>query len=108
MPKPKLPDKLRCGVVDFDFYQPNGDCHVTVRFAYDAKSPTTISVFLRDYDKNPYHIIDNRDGHYKACITHADEIVSLLQRKKPKTEFAKQRTKAQKPELKLVIHDASA
>lgn len=100
MPKPKIPDRLKCQVADFDFFNKSGEVDVTVRFCYEDNKPSTVSVFLRDYD-GVYHVIDNRDGRYKACMTHATEIVSLLQRKKPKSEFAKQRTKAQKPALKV-------
>jgi hypothetical protein len=105
VPKKTLPDNLRCVIVDFDFRQPkSAGIDVTVRFTYDRGKPELVVVFDVEAGEQ-IHIINNRDGRYKACITHAAEIVRLLQRKKPATEFAKQRTKAAaKPELKLV-HD---
>lgn len=45
--------------------------------------------------------IDNRDRRYKPCITHAWEVLRLALNQQNTSNFAKRRTKAMKPNLKV-------
>jgi hypothetical protein len=76
---------------------------VTIRFCHDeAGKHEIITIFVDDKENCEDFVIDNRDGKYKPCATHAREVFWLVARKPPKTEFAKQRLKKTKPELKVV------
>lgn len=45
--------------------------------------------------------VDNFDHRYKPCLTHAIELVKIALNKPTKSNFAKRRTKAMKPRLKV-------
>lgn len=45
--------------------------------------------------------VDNSDGSYKPCVTHATELLKLALQKTNTSNFAKRRAKAMKPKLKV-------
>ena len=96
---------MRISHVDFNFEGDEKSTIVaTVRFNYERGKPTTVIVFL--YDGTPGsprdHTYGNRKGALKACITHAREVLDRAVGKPAKTNFAKQRARADKPELRVV------
>lgn len=89
--------------VDFSF-QDSADFEslATVRFVHEEKGRHgVVMVFIGD-NTAPDYQINNRNGRYKPCATHAAEILGTLTHKPPRTNFAKQRLEASTPELKVV------
>lgn len=91
--------------VDFEFRDSRDFwSRVLIRFCHDRSGkPEVISVFTKQKRQkwSDVFVIDNRNGRYKPCATHAAEIVRTLTHKPPKTNFSRQRLTAVKPELKL-------
>jgi hypothetical protein len=74
---------------------------VFVQFTYDeAGKPLTASVF-RDGEDKPVSTEDNAKSVWRACITHALQLIDRAFYKPPKDTHAKQREKATKPALRL-------
>jgi hypothetical protein len=101
------PKKVVAGYVDFHFDKPNGERVLTVRFCHEQGRPGTISFFIPE-QKRAIHVVDNRDGRYKPCMTHAKELVWLVVKEpaagsKPcrGTNQAKQRRAASKPGVRI-------
>lgn len=108
MKRPKIEPKgaMTINTVDFEFRDSHEyESGVLVRFCHDHKGKSEIiSVFTKQKRQkwtDAVFVIDNRNGRYKPCATHAAKIVRTLTHKPPKSNFARQRLSASKPELKV-------
>lgn len=101
--KPKDGERLKITIVDFEFAdtRPKFDSSVTIRFCHDEGKPHIVSVFW-DGAADVAYVVDNHNGRYKPCMTHAKEILALITHKPSKTEFERQRRRALRPGLKIV------
>jgi hypothetical protein len=99
------PKKVVAGYVDFHFEKPNGELVLTIRFCHEQGKPGVISFFAPD-EEHAIHVVDNRNGRYKPCMTHAKELVWLVAKEPAKnkpttTNQAKQRRAACNPGVRI-------
>jgi hypothetical protein len=104
MKKPKLEPKgaMLIRTVDFEFHDSRDpENWLIVRFCHDSRGKPEAIKFLTERSRVvEAYVIDNRNGRYKPCATHAAEILRTLTHKQPKSEFEKQRrAAASKPGL---------
>lgn len=104
MKKPKLEPKGRMlpTIASFHFRDSrNYDNEIEVSFCHEEGKPGIITFFVGSDSAACDYVIDNRNGRYKPCMTHALELLRQLTKKKPANNFAANRAKKAKPELKL-------
>lgn len=71
---------------------------VCVTFYFDNGRPQNVVVNSCETE----FVVDNTNGQYKPCVTHCRDLIDWKLGKKPKGNFAKQRKKKTKPNLRIV------
>lgn len=88
---------MKTTFAQFTLYDGSGTAAI-VSFNFNPKGePTNVHLFCSGKEFR----VSNKKARWKPCVTHCLDLIRMHLGKKPTSEFAKQRVKATKPELKV-------
>lgn len=90
---------MRLASACFQFFGSDDEPIMVWFHADEAGKPSEVSVVIGAKTFR----VENINGRYKPCMTHARELIDLRLQKPPKSAFASERRKKTKPVLRIAV-----